>query len=126
MLSGMALMPESNLTYRRGEIRWVNLDPTVGAEAQKIRACLVVQNDIMNQYGLLTIVMPFRPGSKQAPYVVNVKATPTNGLDRDRFIDVGQIRSVDHRRVLGLVGVLEEEYWELIRIALNIILGFVV
>ncbi|WP_339379326.1 type II toxin-antitoxin system PemK/MazF family toxin [Brasilonema sennae] len=122
----MALMPESNLTYRRGEIRWVNLDPTVGAEAQKIRACLVVQNDIMNQYGLLTIVMPFRPGSKQAPYVVNVKATPTNGLDRDRFIDVGQIRSVDHRRVLGLVGVLEEEYWELIRIALNIILGFVV
>ncbi|KAB8330270.1 type II toxin-antitoxin system PemK/MazF family toxin [Scytonema tolypothrichoides VB-61278] len=119
-------MPESNLTYRRGEIRWVNLDPTVGAKAQKIRACLVVQNDIMNQYGLLTIVMPFRPGSKQAPYVVNVKATPTNGLDRDRFIDVGQIRSVDHRRVLGLVGVLEEEYWEPIRIALNVVLGFVV
>ncbi|NMG08935.1 type II toxin-antitoxin system PemK/MazF family toxin [Brasilonema sp. UFV-L1] len=119
-------MPASDLTYRRGEIRWVNLDPTVGAEAQKIRACLVVQNDIMNQYGLLTIVMPFRPGSKQAPYVVNVKATPTNGLDRDRFIDVGQIRSVDHRRVLGLVGVLEEEYWEPIRTALNVVLGFVV
>lgn len=80
----------------------------------------------MNQYGLLTIVMPFRPGSKQAPYVVNVKATPTNGLDRDRFIDVAQIRSVDRRRVLGLVGVLEEEYWEPIRTALNVVLGFVV
>lgn len=57
-------MPGSNLTYRRGEIRWVNLEPTMGAEAKKIRACLIVQNDIMNQYGLLTIVMPFRPGSK--------------------------------------------------------------
>ncbi|WP_442947645.1 type II toxin-antitoxin system PemK/MazF family toxin [Nostoc sp.] len=34
-------MPGSNLTYRRGEIRWVNLDPTVGAEAKKIRACLL-------------------------------------------------------------------------------------
>jgi mRNA interferase MazF len=126
MLSGMALMPGNNLTYRRGEIRWVNLDPTVGAEAQKIRACLIIQNDIMNQYGLLTIVMPFRPGSKQAAYVVNVTATLTNGLDQDRFIDVGQIRAVDHSRVLGLVGMLEQEYWEIIQTALNVVLGFVV
>jgi mRNA interferase MazF len=120
----MVLMPESNLTYKRGEIRWVNLDPTVGAEAQKIRACLIVQNDIMNQYGLLTIVMPFRPGSKQAPYIVNIKATVNNGLDKDRFIDVAQIRSVDYRRVLGLVGILEAEYWEEIRTALDVVLGF--
>ncbi|MCL6754083.1 type II toxin-antitoxin system PemK/MazF family toxin [Nostoc sp. CCCryo 231-06] len=119
-------MPGSNLTYRRGEIRWVNLEPTVGAEAKKIRACLIVQNDIMNQYGLLTIVMPFRPGNKQAPYVVNVKATPNNGLDQDRFIDIGQIRAVDHSRILGLVGVLESEYWEFIRTALNVVLGFVI
>ncbi|MEM1395221.1 MAG: type II toxin-antitoxin system PemK/MazF family toxin [Cyanobacteria bacterium P01_H01_bin.150] len=117
-------MPQNNLTYRRGEIRWVKLDPTVGAEAQKTRPCLIVQNDIMNQYGLLTIVMPFRPGSKEAPYVVNVKPTPENGLDRERFIDVGQIRSVDHRRILGKVGELEEEYWESIRTALNIVTGF--
>lgn len=86
-------MPANNLTYRRGEIRWVNLDPTVGPEAKKIRACLIVQNDT---------------------YVVNVKVTPNNGLDQDRFIDVGQIRAVDHSRILGLVGVLESEYWELI------------
>ena len=117
-------MPQGNLTYRRGEIRWVKLDPTVGAEAQKTRSCLIVQNDLMNQYGLLTIVMPFRPGSKQAPYVVNVKATPTNGLDQDRFIDVGQIRAIDHNRVLGVVGTLEEEYWELIQDALDIVLNF--
>jgi mRNA interferase MazF len=120
----MVLMPEGNLTYKRGEIRWVNLDPTVGAEAQKIRACLIVQSDIMNQYGLLTIVMPFRPGSKQAPYIVNIKAIVTNGLDKDRFIDVAQIRSVDYRRVLGLVGILEVEYWEEIRTALDVVLGF--
>ncbi|MEH2109576.1 type II toxin-antitoxin system PemK/MazF family toxin [Nostoc sp.] len=119
-------MPGSNLTYRRGEIRWVNLEPTMGAEAKKIRACLIVQNDIMNQYGLLTIVMQFRPGSKQAPYVVNVKATPNNGLDQDRFIDVGQIRAVDHSRILGLVGVLESDYWELIHTALNVVMEFVV
>jgi mRNA interferase MazF len=28
--------------------------------------------------------MPLLPGTKNAPYVVNVQATATNGLDRDR------------------------------------------
>ncbi len=31
----MALMKKNKLTYRRGEIRWVRLDPSVGAEAKK-------------------------------------------------------------------------------------------
>jgi mRNA interferase MazF len=117
-------MPEGNLTYQRGEICWVNLNPTVGAEAQKIRACLIVQNDIMNQYGLLTIVVPFLPGNKKAPYVVNVKATKLNGLDQNRFIDVAQIRAVDNSRILGLLGTLENEYWSQIQNATNIVLGF--
>lgn len=119
-------MPRGNLTYKRGEIRWVNLDPTIGAEMQKTRPCLIIQNDIMNQYGLLTIVMPFRPGNKQAPYVVNVKATPENGLDQDRLIDVGQMRSVDNSRILGVLGLLEEEYWEQICNAVNVVLGFTI
>ena len=78
----------------------------------------------MNQYGQLTIVLPFRPSSKQAPYAVNVKATPTNGLDKDRFLDVGQIRAVDNQRVLRQLGVLEEHYWQQLRTALDIVLGF--
>ena len=117
-------MPRGELTYQRGQIHWVRLDPTLGAEIQKTRSCLIVQNDIMNQYGLLTIVIPFRPGSKQAPYAVNVKPSQTNGLDKDRFLDVGQIRSVDGQRVLEQVGVLEEQYWQEIKVALDIVLGF--
>ncbi|AFZ13924.1 transcriptional modulator of MazE/toxin, MazF [Crinalium epipsammum PCC 9333] len=120
----MEFMPRGDLTYKRGDIRWVNLEPTIGAETRKIRPCLIVQNDVINQYGLLTIVMPFRPGNKKAPYVVNVKATIVNGLDRDRFIDVGQIRAVDHSRILEMVGVLEEEYYLEIQTAVNVVLGF--
>ena len=117
-------MPKGELTYQRGQIRWVRLDPTVGAEVQKTRSCLIVQNDTMNQYGLLTVVIPFRPGSKQAPYIVDVMASDSNGLDQDRFLDVAQIRSVDGQRILGLQGVLEESYWTQIQGALNFILGF--
>ncbi len=117
-------MPNGTLTYRRGEIRWVKLDPTIGAEIQKTRSCLILQNDTMNQYGQLTIAIPFRPGVKQAPYVVNVVASGYNGLDKDRFLDVAQIRSIDGQRVLGLVGTLEDIYWQQIQEALSIVCGF--
>jgi len=49
---------------------------------------------------------------------------PGNGLDKDRFLDIAQIRSVDAQRILGLIGVLEEDYWQPIRRALDIVLGF--
>ena len=117
-------MPDGELTYRRGQIRCCQLDPTGGNAAPKICESLVVQNDVMNQYGRLTLVIPLRPGSKKAPYVVNVAATAENGLDGDRFLDVAQIRAVDGQRVLNLVGVLEAEYWLPIRRALDIVLGF--
>jgi len=107
----MILMPQGELIYCRGQIRWMRLSPTLGAEVQKTRSCVIMQNDIMNHYGQLTVVIPFRPGTKQAPYIVNVKATPGNGLGKDRFLDIAQIRSVDAQRILGLVGVLEEDYW---------------
>ena len=117
-------MPNGTLTYQRGEIRWVKLDPTIGAEIQKTRSCLILQNDTMNQYGQLTIVIPFRAGIKQAPYVVNVSASSDNGLDRDRFLDIDQIRSIDGQRVLALVGILEDNYWQQIQNALSMVCGF--
>ncbi len=35
---------------RRGEVYLVSVDPTVGAEIQKTRPALVVQNDIANRF----------------------------------------------------------------------------
>jgi mRNA interferase MazF len=84
----------------------------------------MIQDDIMNQYGLLTIVMPLRPGVKQAPYVVNIKASSLNGLDKDLFYRCGSNRAVEGGRVLGLLGVLEPTYWQPIQTALDIVLGF--
>jgi mRNA interferase MazF len=120
----MVLMPKGDLSYQRGEIRWVQLDPTIGAEIRKTRSCLIIQNNTMNQYGQLTIAIPFRPGIKRAPYAVNVTANSTNGLDQDRFLDIAQIRSVDAQRVLGLVGILEDFYWPQIQESLLIVCGF--
>jgi mRNA-degrading endonuclease toxin of MazEF toxin-antitoxin module len=42
----------------RGAILDISLDPTVGHEIWKTRLCLVVQNDIGNQYSSMKVVVP--------------------------------------------------------------------
>ena len=60
-------MPSSYLRYRRGEIWWVNLDPTVGNETAKKRPCVILQNDVGNERSTTTIVAPLLKGSKTYP-----------------------------------------------------------
>ena len=53
-----------------------------------------------------------------------MQASLENGLDRDGFLDVGQIRTVSYQRLLTRTGTLEINYWQHIQQALNIVLGF--
>lgn len=117
-------MPNGILTYKRGDIWWVDLNPVVGSETGKERPCLILQNDIGNQNGATTIVAPFLPGKKTYPFVVNVTPTPQNRLDMERHINLSQIRTVDFQRIKNQQGVLEESYWPAIEKAVCIELGF--
>ena len=117
-------MPNGTLTYKRGEIWWVDLQPIVGHEIGKERPCLILKNDIGNQNGLTTIVAPLLPGAKTYPFVVNVTPTVQNGLNDDRYINLSQMRAVDTQRIKNKQGVLEDIYWEEIEKAVCIELGF--
>jgi mRNA interferase MazF len=117
-------MPNGALTYKRGEIWWVNLKPVIGNETGKERPCLILQNDIGNQNGTTTIVAPFLPGMKTYPFVVNVTPTSQNGLDAARHINLSQMRAIDSQRIKNRQGVLEDRYWEDIEKAVCIELGF--
>jgi mRNA interferase MazF len=117
-------MPEGNLTYKRGEIRWVNLNPVVGRETSKKRPCLILQNDLGNKFAPTTIIAPFMPTMKDYPFLVNVKKSKMNGLDCDRQLNLSQIRAVDCSRVENLQGILEKKYWNQIEKAINVQLGF--
>jgi len=43
---------------KRGDIYWINLDPTVGAEIKKPRPCVIISPDAANRSGPLVIVAP--------------------------------------------------------------------
>ena len=102
----------------------MNLKPIIGREPDKECPCLILQNDIGNRNGATTIVAPLLPGKRTYPFVVNVTPTPENGLDRDRHINLSQIRAVDAQRIRTINGVLENVYWEEIEKAVSIELGF--
>ncbi|KPQ38295.1 MAG: type II toxin-antitoxin system PemK/MazF family toxin [Phormidium sp.] len=117
-------MPNGTLTYKRGEIWWVDLRPVVGHETDKQRPCLILQNDIGNKNATTTIVAPLLLGKKTYPFVVNITSTAQNGLDGDRYINLSQMRAVDTERIKNKQGVLEDIYWKKIEKAVRIELGF--
>jgi mRNA interferase MazF len=120
----MESMPNGDLRYRRGEIWWVNLDPTVGSETAKKRPCVILQNDVGNARSDTTMVAPLLKGAKAYPFVVSVEVTAENGLDETRGIHLEQMRVVDNRRIDCKLGTLEDKYWSEIEKAVCIVLGF--
>ncbi len=111
------------MRIKRGDIFWVNLDPTVGDEVAKTRPCLIIQNDLGNRHSKKTIIAPFLKVNNY-PFVVNVKPTSRNGLDQERGLDLSHIRSVSIQRINTKLGEIEPEYWSEIKQAILVQLGF--
>ncbi len=107
--------------YKQLEIRWIDLNPTRGAETQKKRPCVIIQSDPVNQGSQTFIVAPILPGHKEWPFAVNINPTAQNGLDKERHINLKQLRAVDKSRIENRQGVLEKDYIESIKEALKII-----
>jgi len=91
---------------RRGEVYWVNLDPTVGTEIQKTRPALVVSPDDMNEVLPRVIVAPLT--SKGQP----LGCRPEITLDgKQARILLDQLRCVDKVRLAGKMGEVDLALW---------------
>jgi mRNA interferase MazF len=112
---------------RRGDIYLVEFDPARGHEIQKTRPAVVIQNDIGNQHSPVTIVAAITSRLSPKPYPVEVAISPTkaNGLLMQSAIQLGQIRSVDQRRLLKRLGAVDAGSMQRVDAALKISLGLV-
>lgn len=87
---------------RRGEVYWVNLDPTVGAEIRKRRPALVVSNDINNLNSPTITVAPLTSAGTDRIYPFQVKLPPGACDQREATkVKAEQIRTVDKSRLAG-------------------------
>lgn len=77
----------------------VNFDPTVGHEMKKLRPCLVVSPDEMNEYIGTVIIAPMTTRSRDYPTRVQITFQSRRG-----WIVLDQIRTVDRRRFVRRLG----------------------
>lgn len=90
----------------RGEVYWVNLEPTIGTEIKKTRPALIVSPDDLNEALPRVIIAPIT--SKGQPLGCRPEVVFVGKKAR---ILLDQIRSVDKRRLMGKMGEIELSVW---------------
>jgi len=92
--------------YKRGDVVWVNLKPTIGSETGKVRPCVIVQNDVGNTYSPVTIVAVITSQKRLSQkYPVDVWVEKgEGGLDVPSIVLCDQVRTIDKRRIAKRLG----------------------
>lgn len=96
----------SRSVVSRGEVYWVNLDPTVGSEIQKTRPALVVSPDDMNAGLPRVIVAPITSAGRPMgcrPEVI------FKGKNARILLD--QVRCIDKIRLGKKMGKIDDKVW---------------
>ena len=107
--------------FKQLDIYWVDLEPTKGAETKKLRPCVIVQGDLVNIRSRTLIVAPLLPNHKTWPFAVNLTPTKQNGLDKDRHVNLKQLRAIDVSRIRKKQGRLEAKHLDSMKVALSIV-----
>ena len=111
---------------RRGEIHLVTFDPTLGYEIKKTRPAVVIQNDVSNRYSPITIVAAISSQFGDPPHPREVVIQPgESGLDMISAAILNQIRSVDRKRLIKRLGMLDAITMRKIDEAIKISLGLI-
>ena len=136
----MALTPFTRITQRepgchvnqgvnpkRGEIWRVDLDPTIGAEMQKTRPCIVLSGDNVGRLPL-RLVVPLTAWQEHFAgnlWMVKIKATRGTGLTKDSTADAFQLRGVDLARfdTAGPMGKVSDADMEQVMAAVTLTIG---
>jgi len=91
---------------KRGEVYWVNLDPTIGSEIRKTRPGLVVSPDDMNAALPRIIIAPLT--SKGQPLGCRPEIEFAGKKAR---ILLDQIGAIDKKRLAGKMGSIDVQVW---------------
>lgn len=117
-------MSKINSIYR-GEIYYANLSPVIGSEQGGNRPVLILQNNMGNKHSPTTIVAPITSCQVKKPLPTHVPLNTSYGLACDSVVLCEQIRTIDKTRLLGKVGLVDDEIMKKINKATIISLGLI-
>lgn len=89
------------MAYKRGRIYIANFNPTRGIEPGKIRPCLVIQSDLLNEINHpTTLVAPLTTQLRDAR-PLRIRISKRDGLNEDSDLMLDLVRSIDNKRFSG-------------------------
>ena len=92
------------MVEKRFDVYLISLDPTVGAEIQKTRPCLIISPDEMNRHIKTVIVAPMTSTEKKYPTRVTCSFRKKQGQ-----IVLDQIRTLDKSRLIKKLGAIDSK-----------------
>jgi len=99
------------MVIRKGSIYWVNFSPGKGSEPIGRRPGLVIQNDILNDSNLNTVIMLAITSTMklgELPGNIVLKKGEAN-LPKKCVVNVTQIKSVDKKSIKEKIGTLPKK-----------------
>jgi mRNA interferase MazF len=112
---------------KRNEIWLVNLDPTLGAEIQKTRPAIIVNDDALGLLPLrITVpITDWKSHYASAVWMVKIIPNSNNNLSKISSADCFQVRSISTKRFIKKIGVINTTEIEEIETALANVLKIV-
>ena len=89
----------------RGDVYWVDLNPTIGSEINKLRPCVLIGATPINQARHTVVIVPLSSSAKaRPPITISVSC-----LNKQVTAVCDQIRTIDKSRLKNQVGALSEK-----------------
>lgn len=99
-------MKRESVDVRRGDVLWVQCDPSIGVEPRKVRTCVVVSNDLANRYGQAITIVPTQAYTRERAareYIVDLRR-PRSTLEAQRVANASMVMTYDRGRIVRRAG----------------------
>lgn len=104
---------------KRGEIYWVDFDPSIGSETQKTRPGLIVSNDIGNEFSDLVMIAPITSKIKKVyPVEVEISLEGKQGK-----IMLNQCKAIDKSRLKAKIRDIDSDIMKSVEEAIKVVFG---
>jgi mRNA interferase MazF len=105
---------------QRGNVWWINLDPTQGSEIKKVRPCVLVAATPINQARRTVLVVPLSSSGNPPHPPITVKVSC---MGKTVLAVCDQLRAVDKTRLTDWIEAMDQESLDSIRKALQQVLS---